>query len=135
MSQASKTGPSTTPEPTVGVAKQSSSGLSTGAVAGIAVGSALGGLIVAVAGFIVWRRHQRHRSQSSGAVTVGTDGREQDMVGKAELEADRPATGLGNAQATSKSELATNSNRHELDHTMSANPHSPWMRSDAELEG
>jgi hypothetical protein len=55
------------------------------------------------------------------------------VVEKAELQADYPGAGPGNAEATNKSELATNSNRHELDNTMSAN--APWARSDAELEG
>ncbi|KAK5462989.1 hypothetical protein LTS15_002701 [Exophiala xenobiotica] len=119
---------------------QSSSNLSTGAVAGIAVGSVLGALIVAVAGFTLWwRRRHRRLSQSPDTTTDKTGVQGQDtmpstnVVEKAELQADYPGAGPGTTSATNKSELATNSNRHELDNTMSAN--SPWVRSDAELEG
>ncbi|KAF3905109.1 hypothetical protein ABW21_db0201643 [Orbilia brochopaga] len=65
-SSSSSTSTGTTSAATTSAAADTSSGLGTGAVAGIAVGAALGGIGLAVAAFFFWRRSSKRTTGGGG---------------------------------------------------------------------
>ena len=106
-----------------------SAGLSTGALAGIAIGCVLAAVVVSLLAFLWYRRKRKGQpihKQIGMAVT-----KPGDEAGDLENKAELPGVSAKQGGMVVKAELITNANRHELDSVQS--PLS--IHGVAELEG
>ena len=94
---------------------QPQAGLSKGAVAGIAVASLVIGVAIAVLCLWLYRRSRKTRPPKPGGVSVSQV--KKIYPDKQELPGSTPSTNV-HGHVARKSELITNSNRHELDPTL-----------------
>ena len=114
---------STTPasSPT-NLASTRSSGLTAGVVARIGVGYEIGGLLIAIIAFVIWRwrrrRRSRHESNDSASHPPQTAPRFKTNLENPELQGNQLDNNLSvNLRVSNqKSELASNANRHELEY-------------------
>ncbi|OIW30080.1 hypothetical protein CONLIGDRAFT_702532 [Coniochaeta ligniaria NRRL 30616] len=107
---------SSTATPTPGA---SPSGLSTGAIAGIAVGAVLGVLLLALAAFLVWRRSRRARAVASTHDDGG-------LAGPHELPAAGHDSNAKYGMSPPSELLAPNAEKKQaLEHELPADPTGP----------
>ena len=112
---------------------------------GIIIGCVLGGILLAIIGFCVYRRHRRKRNANHGTRVVSAEVRDPGNIvihghdlGKPELVGDGQATGNKRwGPVQTRSELTTQANRHEMEDTqVSGTLNGPWSPDvRAELDG